>query len=103
MAFRLLEVWGLKYVCCFTWHKPGGYQAVGLPQFNSEFCLYARKGTPAFISTKQFSTCFTGKRTGHSIKPSEFYDMVRRVTGGRRLDIFNRRHIDGFDGWGKEA
>lgn len=103
MAMRLLGVWGLKYVCIFTWHKPGGFQPYGLPQYNSEIAIYARRGAPVFVDTKAFPVCFNANRQAHSVKPKEFYKMVCRVTRGRRLDMFNRREIDGFEGWGKET
>ena len=40
---------------------------------------------------------------GHSVKPDGFYKMVRRVTTGPRLDMFNRPRIEGFNGWGDES
>ena len=102
-ALRLVEHWGFRYVLLFTWHKSGGYQPLGLPAFNSEFVVYARMGTPEFIDTKDFRTCFEGRRRQHSRKPDEFYSLIARVTAAPRLDVFSREQREGFVSWGNET
>lgn len=102
-ALRLVDIWALKYTLTFVWHKNGGFQPFGLPQYNNEFIVYARKGNPKFRDIKNFFTCFQADRTGHSKKPASFYENIRRVTAGRRIDIFNKRGIEGFERWGNES
>ena len=103
MAFRLLAAWGLDYRFTMVWHKPGGFQPFGLPQFNCEFVVCASRGRPTFQDAA-FAVCFSAGRGAHSEKPEAFYAILRRATDGRRrLDMFNRRQIAGFDGWGNES
>jgi len=102
ISFEVLLAWKVKYSCTFVWHKAGGIQPHGLPQFNCEFCVYGRIGSPEFRTTKGLKTCFAGKRRGHSIKPQEFYDMITPCTDGPRIRLFSRQVIEGWDGWGNE-
>jgi N6-adenosine-specific RNA methylase IME4 len=90
-AFDILKEWGLTYVLTMVWHKNGGFQPFGLPQYNCEFVLYAHKGNPKFIDTKAFNCCFNGERGKHSEKPDSFYDVIDRVCDGNKIDIFARK------------
>jgi N6-adenosine-specific RNA methylase IME4 len=102
VAFDLIGKFGFKYVLTFVWHKPGGFQPIDLPQYNCEFIVYGRCGSPLFIDTKQFNCCFEAPRREHSRKPDVFYDTIRRVTGGSRIDVFSREKRDGFAQYGNE-
>ncbi|MGY8665702.1 MT-A70 family methyltransferase [Bradyrhizobium sp. UFLA05-109] len=101
-TLALLEKWDLRYVLTMVWHKPGGFQPHDLPQYNAEFIVYARRGTPVFTDTKDFNVCNSWPRREHSRKPAEFYELIARVTGGSRLDVFAREAHSGFAQFGKE-
>ena len=102
-SFDIMEGWGLTVVFVMAWHKAGGFQPFGLPQFNCEFVVFGRKGGLGFLSTKDFKCCFDGKRREHSRKPDEFYDMIARVSPEPRLDMFARERRKGFEPWGDET
>ena len=101
-AFDVMAAWGWKYKTLLTWEKVNacgmGYWFRGV----TEHLLVGVRGkVPAFRSREK--NLFRARRRKHSEKPEEFYDVVRRVTDGKRIDIFNRREITGFDRWGNEA
>lgn len=99
-GIQLLEDWGLDYILTMVWHKPGGFQPFGLPQYNCEFVLYTHQGNPKFVDTKKFPTCFCAPRGKHSEKPGEFYDMISRVCTGSKIDIFARKKREEWITWG---
>ncbi len=101
-AWDILKAWGARHILDFVWHKPGGFQPFALPQYNHEYVAYGRIGNPIFVDTTDFFTCFSAPRGKHSEKPDAFYETIARVTDGKRIDIFSRRDIEGFEAWGNE-
>jgi N6-adenosine-specific RNA methylase IME4 len=67
-ALDLVAKWGFRYVLTMVWHKPGGFQPHDLAQYNCEFIIYARRGTPVLIDTKDFNVCNSWPRRVHSRK-----------------------------------
>ena len=102
-TFDILKAWGLRYRFTMVWHKPNGPQIPNGPKFNGEFIVAGATGNPKFQDIKAFNVVNHWPSGAHSEKPEGFYDLLRRVTPGPRLDIFGRRRIAGFTSWGNEA
>lgn len=100
-AFGLFEKWGVRYECLLTWLKPGGMTPYSW-QYNTEHCLFGHIGKSP-LERMGLKIGFDAPRTGHSIKPDRFYEMVREASPEPRLEMFARASRKGFDAWGNEG
>ena len=100
VAFLMLDSWGFRYQCLLTWIKPTGMTPFSW-MYSTEHALFGRKGSLDLLKMG-VRLDFTGKVREHSRKPNEFYDVVRSVSPGPRIDIFSREEREGFDQYGNE-
>lgn len=102
-ALPLIEAWGFRYVTLLTWRKLG---TLGLGFYfrgDTEHVIFAVRGRAPIAPDIRARNWFAARKTGHSIKPDLFYEMVERVSPGPYLELFARRRRYGWDVWGNEA
>jgi N6-adenosine-specific RNA methylase IME4 len=107
---RIIAAWGFAYSTTLVWaKKPMGSGLGGCYGISTEFVLFCRRGTlPALARVGR--TSFGWKRPydargkpRYSAKPPEFYEMVRSVSPGPRVDVFARGAREHWDVWGDEV
>lgn len=100
-ALELAEAWDFNYQCLLTWVKNVGFTPYSF-MYSTELVVFARRGSLDLL-VKGRRLDFAAKVREHSRKPDEFYDIVRDVSPGPRIDMFSREIRDGFDQWGNET
>jgi N6-adenosine-specific RNA methylase IME4 len=101
MALRLAEHWGFRYQCMLAWIKNVGMTPFSW-MYSYEPILFCKRGSLELqVLGKRLD--FNAKVRKHSRKPNEFYNLVREVSPGPRIDIFSREKRDGFDQFGNET
>jgi N6-adenosine-specific RNA methylase IME4 len=107
-AYQVARAWGFKPSTLLVWAKnPMGGGLGGAFGITTEYCLYARKGSPTERRTT--GTWFNWKRhyvngkPSHSSKPDAFFDLVQQVSEGPFLELFARRERMFWDSWGNES
>ena len=103
-AFLLAQLWSFKYRALFIWEKPG----LGLGRHartQADFLLWAGRCGARLVASKDCPNQIQRwpKPKRHSEKPSEAYDLIRRLSDGPRLDIFARQHREGFEPFGNQV
>jgi N6-adenosine-specific RNA methylase IME4 len=100
LALELADTWGFTYQCLLTWVKNVGFTPYSW-MYSTELVIFARRGSLDLL-VKGRRLDFAAKVREHSRKPDEFYDLIRDVSPGPRIDMFSREAREGFEQWGNE-
>lgn len=100
-AKELLDKWGFTYKATMVWDKEKMGMGAWL-RMQCEFCLVGIKGKPMWNNTK-YRDIIRESRREHSRKPDSFYEMVKEITIGRRLEYFSREKREGWEVFGNDT
>jgi N6-adenosine-specific RNA methylase IME4 len=109
-AFKVMGAWGFVYkTVCFVWikkNRKADSLFFGLGHWtraNAEVCLLATKGKPRRASKSVHQVIVTPVEE-HSKKPDEARRRIVELMGDvPRVELFARKHSDGWDVWGNEV
>lgn len=109
-ALDLIKAWGFNYkTCAFCWVKQNPkslsiFTGIGhWVRGNAELCLLATKGHPHRVS-KSVRQIVLSPRGRHSEKPAEVRERIVQLMGeGKKIELFARQQVDGWDCWGNEV
>lgn len=102
IAVEVMQAWGFAYkTVAFVWVKTG-HNGHGFPQglgywtrANPEICLLGTRGAPKRLA-KDVQKLVIAPRGRHSEKPDEVNHRIRRLVRGPYVELFARRHLEGW-------
>ncbi len=108
-ALEVMKAWGFEYkTIAFNWIKTNQDTSIfmGLGHWtrqNSEICLMGKRGKPQRARADVMQTIIS-PRARHSEKPAEIRERIVSLMGDvPRVELFARKHVDGWDAWGNEV
>lgn len=104
-AIELGVAWGFDYkTVAFVRdkmsHNPGQYTLS-----NCELCLVFKRGKiPKPRGARNIQQLVRAPRQAHSVKPQQVMDDITKMfPKQRRIELFARRKVDGWDAWGLDV
>lgn len=103
-VWEIIEAWGFEYKTSFIWdkvkHNFGHYNSV-----RHELLLVCGKGSSTPEIKQLFDSVQTVERSEeHSEKPEEFRRIIETLyPTGKKIELFARRKVEGWDTWGNEC
>jgi N6-adenosine-specific RNA methylase IME4 len=110
-ALEIMKAWGFTYkTIAFVWVKKtknGKTVKMLAPYTNkgAELCLFGTKGgMTKHLGAKDVFQVHEAERREHSRKPDIIRDEIKRMfPNGKRLELFARTSMPGWDAWGNEV
>ena len=102
-SWSIIRAWGFEYKTMFVWdkvrHNFGHYSSV-----RHELLLVCTRGSCLPDSPKLHDSVVSLERSKtHSEKPEYFRNLIEEMyTEGRKVELFARRRVDGWDAHGNE-
>lgn len=99
----VIDAWDFTYKASFVWdkirHNMGHYNSV-----RHEFLLVCTRGSCTPDHAELFDSVQSIEKTTHSTKPPEFRRLIDTLYPyGKRLELFARERVEGWDTYGYEA
>jgi len=101
-ALKMMERLGFNQKTIITWAKEPGIGCGFYFRNTTEHCLFGVKGKLK-TNTNNTKTHFIARRTKHSKKPEEFYDIIEANSPGPYMELFARNRREGWTSHGNEV
>ena len=102
-GLEVIRAWGFSYKASFVWDKLVGFNG----HYNDvmhELLLVAVKGSCVPEVDQLEPSILHVKKGKHSRKPAEFRSMIERLyPSGKRLELFSRENVPGWNAMGNET
>jgi N6-adenosine-specific RNA methylase IME4 len=104
VGMDVLAAWGFEYVTGAVWDKEligRGYHFRG----QHEHLLVGKRGRPGTPArADRISSIIRARRTEHSCKPDEAYELIERAHPlATKIELFARSRRSGWAAWGNEV
>lgn len=105
-GFRIVAAWGFKYKTMIIWDKKAPLAMGSWLPIQTELLLVGTKGKmpPPGQNKKGTTNLISIRKTRHSAKPDQFYDLIERLYPKltTRLELFARKPRPGWDHLGND-
>ncbi len=92
-----MEAWGFAYKTNAIWEKDKEFGTGFYYRMQHEHLLLgARSKAPGHFKDKAISSIIHAPRAEHSEKPPKVHSLIERACAGPYLELFGRRHVQGW-------